>query len=397
MKRLLLITDEFQKNKRTTGQLMIDLALHLKESYEVTVITTDLTTPRDQGESQGDTYKLQKFEGIKVVRVKAIKSILSAAVRMKSHDLIFVHANDSMLYGLMGRWIRRLKGGKLVYNIQTLAPEWQAAQDTKLFNPKTSLCKWVDSRSIRKADKVILPGRDMYKTATNRRKVNRDKATVVSNWVNEEKIHVCKGQCRYGCIGDFVKLYKTNERFTFMYSGDITLNHDLENIIKVMGSFKDVPDMQFIFAGAGPLLENLKTYTKNHNITNIGFYQPIENQVLQCALNSADVHIISNYKGIKGVSVPLSIYEILGVGKPAMAIVESGSETQMVIDETGCGKWVQPMDYVEMTEQIQWFYDNQKEAREMGLAGRAFLDENLSQANALKKVAATLRQVVESE
>ena len=104
------------------------------------------------------------------------------------------------------------------------------------------------------------------------------------------------------------------DKFIIMYSGNIGLYYNLENLIKVVERIKvgtktaDGQNVVFAFVGAGSVLYKLKNYAKEHYMDNVTFI-PYQDKVdLIYSLNAGDVHWCVNAKGIKGVSCPSNVY-----------------------------------------------------------------------------------------
>ena len=57
------------------------------------------------------------------------------------------------------------------------------------------------------------------------------------------------------------------------------------------------------------------------------------------SLNASDIYIVTNAKGIKGVSVPSKIYGILAVNKPIGGILEKGSVAWRIIEDSKVVFW----------------------------------------------------------
>lgn len=85
---------------------------------------------------------------------------------------------------------------------------------------------------------------------------------------------------------------------------------------------------------------------------NVVFIPFQEKKDLIYSLNTADVHIVTNAKGVKGVSVPSKIYGILAVNKPIWGILEEGSEAWRIIEESQCGVLVHAGDYAAMESSL---------------------------------------------
>ena len=201
----------------------------------------------------------------------------------------------------------------------------------------------------------------------------------------------------------FKKEFGLENKFVIMYSGNIGLYYDLENLIKVLKSFRkgythsgiweegpktaDGRDVVFAFIGAGSVLDNLVLYVKKHQFKNIVFipYQNKENLIY--SLNAGDVHWCVNAKGIKGVSVPSKVYGIMAVAKPILGVLEMGTEIRCLIEDACCGICCEPGEYEKVKENIRWFIKNADtdKIKRMGKNGRNYLVNNLSKDEAIRK------------
>ncbi|MCQ2520984.1 MAG: glycosyltransferase [Lachnospiraceae bacterium] len=172
-----------------------------------------------------------------------------------------------------------------------------------------------------------------------------------------------------------------------MYSGNIGLYYDLANLIRVMEVFKKDDSIAFFFAGEGSLLEHLKKYVAEHGLHNVKFAPYQKKSALSYSLNVADVHLVVNAKGIKGVSVPSKLYGCMAAGKPVLGILEKDSEARMIIEESGCGKCVDPGDYKAIKALMKEFISRKQDASlpQMGMDGRRFLEEKLTKDISIRK------------
>ena len=184
----------------------------------------------------------------------------------------------------------------------------------------------------------------------------------------------------------FKKKYGLEGKFVVMYSGNIGLYYDLENLIKVIEKYgrgtktPDGREVVFAFVGAGSVLDKLVLYVKENHMDNVVFIPYQEKSNLIYSLNAGDVHWCVNAKGIKGVSCPSKAYGIMAAGKPILGVLELGSEVRCLIEDTGCGLCCEPGEYDKVEDNIRWFIDNanSKEISDMGIRGRETLEKNLT-------------------
>lgn len=403
-KKMLMLANYFHPEYASTGQLMTELCEYLIKDFDITVIAN---IPSYNEGSGSKAYKEKKFyyetyKGINIIRVPVpkvnkkskasrIKYILVYALnaframfKAEKPDIIYTISQPPILGGFLGLLGKVFRGSKLVYNIQDFNPEQAEAISYNKSKSINNIARWVDNRTCKAADAVIVVGRDMLDKLHNRCKsIDKKKTYVINNWINENEVHpLVKEDAE---VGSFIEANGLKGKFVIMYSGNIGLYYDLENIIKVIGEFKNYDDMRFVFIGEGAQKENLADYCMENAINNVVFlpYQPKERIVY--SLNSADVHLVTNQKGIKGVSVPSKIYGVMAVGKPVLGVLENGSEAQLLIENSGCGLSVEPKDYDGIKGLIQWFYDNRDKAESMGSKGRSYLEANLKMCDSLEK------------
>ena len=92
------------------------------------------------------------------------------------------------------------------------------------------------------------------------------KTVMINNWIDENEIYPLAEN--HPKVLEFRKQYGLDGKFVIMYSGNIGLYYDLENLIRVIERFepnaktKDGREVVFAFVGAGSVLSTLKNYVK---------------------------------------------------------------------------------------------------------------------------------------
>lgn len=412
-KKIAFVINYFYPDFASTGQLLTELCLDLQEDFEITVIAAQ---PGYAGEQTKTTKLFEEdyLENIKVIRIRLpkvdktskmsrMKYIFSyfmlanlALWKEKGVDAIYTISQPPVLGGLIGTIGKLLKRSKHIYNIQDFNPEQAAAVSYTNKQSVFKLAKKVDMLTCSYSDCVIVVGNDMSETLKKRfenKKVPHH--VVINNWTNEDEILPLEKKDVH--IQRFLKENNLQNKFIIMYSGNIGLYYDLENIIKVTEHFKRYEDLAFVFIGEGAVKQKMQSFVEEKEISNVHFlpYQPKE--FIKYSLNAADVHLVVNQKGIKGVSVPSKIYGVMAAGKPILGVLEQGSEAQMLIAKGKCGVVVEPQDYQEITEQIEYLYKLEKEKLlNLGFNGRDYLDQHLKREISINKYRETLHNVLQS-
>ena len=415
-KKLLIYAHYYAPDAASTGQILQDMAEGMKDTFDVTVICT---VPSYTGTIEAK-YKEKKIyeeelNGVKILRVPVpefsksskksrIKNLLAYYTQAKKvtkkvgpQDYVFTISQPPVMGGMLGLYgkkkIRTENGGhpKFIYCIQDFNPEQIEATGYVKMKPVMKIAMCLDKKSCRKSDLVITVGRDLVDTLKNRFKgVEVPKYTMINNWIDEKQIYPLDPSDPG--INEFKQNYGLENKYIIMYSGNIGLYYDLEGLIKVIEKFNgsktpDGRNVVFAFVGAGSVLDKLTAYVKEHNMDSVKFIPYQDKDKLIYSLNAADVHWCVNAKGIKGVSCPSKFYGIAGVAKPVLAVLEKGSEVEILINEIGCGKVSEPGDYKAVEDNIRWFIENadSRELADMGTKGHDYLVKNLTKDISVSK------------
>lgn len=409
-KKLLIYAHYYIPDVASTGQILKELSEGMLENFDITIICA---VPSYTG-TITQNYKVKKYyyetiNGVKVIRVRVtefskdnkssrIKNILHyflramcATFKAGRVDYVFSISQPPILGGLLGvwgMWMNRLRGksAKLIYNIQDFNPEQTMAVGYSKNKLVLKVMLMLDNFSCKCSGKVIVVGRDMVETLKNRFKLRKmPEYTYINNWINEKEIYPLSSD-NEGVVA-FKKKYGLENKFIIMYSGNIGLYYDLENLMKVIRKFRDRADVVFAFVGSGSVKDKLILYKEKHKMENVVFIPYQDKKDLIYSLNAGDVHWCVNSAGIKGVSVPSKLYGIMGVGKPVLGVLEKGSEARLIIEETGCGYVTEPREYEEIKIIIQKFIDktNKKTFDVMGQRGRDYLMKSLTKDVSVEK------------
>lgn len=296
--------------------------------------------------------------------------------------------------GLLGVWGKWMKHAKYIYNIQDFNPEQVLAVGYTKSKLITDAMMWFDKFSCKRSDLIITVGRDLVETVENRFKGKKvPKTVMINNWIDENEIYPLNE--RNERVVAFKKKYGLDGKFVIMYSGNIGLYYDLENLMKVVERIKpgtktaDGREVVFAFVGAGSVLDKLVLYVKERHMDNVVFIPYQDKADLIYSLNAGDVHWCVNAKGIKGVSCPSKYYGLASAARPVIGVLESGSEIRCIIEDTKGGLCCEPGEYDKVEENLRWFIDNagSEELKAMGARGRENLEKNLTRNVSVRKYA----------
>ena len=412
-KKLLIYAHYYIPDTASTGQILRELAEGMLDEFDVTVICV---VPSYLGTVE-DKYKTQMFyreniNGVDILRIRVpefsktntisrIKNILTyffgamiATFKVGKQDYVFSISQPPILGGLLGVWGKWMKHAKYIYNIQDFNPEQVLAVNFSKNKLITGAMMFFDKFSCRQSDLIITVGRDLVQTVHNRFKGKKvPKTVMINNWIAEKEIYPM--EANHPKVMAFKEKYGLQDKFVIMYSGNIGMYYDLENLMKVIEGIKpgtktaEGKEVAFAFVGAGTVLDKLVAYKEEKHMDNVVFIPYQDKADLIYSLNAGDVHWCVNAKGIKGVSCPSKYYGIAAAAKSVLAVLEKDSEIRCVIEETEGGLCAEPGDYEAVAKNLQWFIDNAGTGKvvEMGVRSRENLVQNLSRDVSVKKYA----------
>lgn len=416
--RLLIFAHYYAPDVASTGQILKDQAEGMLSAFDVTVICT---VPSYGGyvdaQYKDKRYYYEQLNGVDIIRVRVpefIKSskfsraknilvyffgALHAARKAGPQDYIFTISQPPILGGLLGVLAKWQKRAPMIYCIQDFNPEQVIAVQYSKSRLILKAMMAADKFSCRQADLVVTVGRDLVETLEKRfHYQDVPKHIMINNWIDEKEVYPLPADNEH--VQTFRKWYGLENRFVIMYSGNIGMYYDLENLLKVLEQFPegtrsvDGRKVAFVFVGNGTARNGLFRYKEEHHMDNVFFipYQDKENLIY--SLNAADIHLCVNAKGIKGVSCPSKAYGIMAAGRPILGCLENGTEVLALIEECACGYCCEPGDYDGFATNIRRVLETSNEQlQEMGMKGRRYLEQNLTKDASVKKYIAAILSI----
>jgi glycosyltransferase involved in cell wall biosynthesis len=133
-----------------------------------------------------------------------------------------------------------------------------------------------------------------------------------------------------------------------------------------MGAMHRLPDVRFLFTGAGAQLEAVKRDAP----ANAAFRPYAPREELSASLSAADVHLVSLKPSLEGLVLPSKFYGVIAVGRPVIFVGARDGELARIIDAHRCGIVVEMGDIEGLTSAIRRLASDREEAAAMGARGR---------------------------
>lgn len=400
-KKILIHTLIFSPDGVSTAYLYNDIALAFqKNGWDVVVLST---TPHfnvveeqlaEQPMKWGvwGLYKKSSFKGISVYHVpqKKFKStwlrlvgfvywhIVSflMALFMKNIDVI-LSPSPPLTIGRLNNWLGRLKGCKVVYNVQEIYPDI-------LNKPKTSLVHKVLSKMeykvYNKSAAVTTIDQVFYDTIVDRFE-DKSRLHIIPNFVDTDLY-------RSGVSTEALdkSLFPETDSIKLLYAGNIGFAQDWEPLVKLAEKTRG-EKIEYFLIGEGVKKGWVEEQKDALGLDNLHVlpYQP--RNLMPAILAYSDLQYIFMTPESEGMGFPSKVYTIMACGRPLM--VCSGEKTPIVnfLKPIGCAKLVTNHNLEQKTDEIaKWLRSvNREKLREMGKKGENIIQENYTKEIVTKK------------
>lgn len=383
-KKILIHSLIFSPDGVSTAYLYNDIALAFqKKGYEVVVLSTTphFNVVKEQLAEQPmkwgawGLFKKSCYKGIEVFHVpqKKFKSTLLRLIGfiywhivsffvglgIKNVDVI-LSPSPPLTIGLMNLWLAKIKGCKVVYNVQEIYPDILGKKEGLVFNVLSKLERKVYNSS----DAVTTIDQVFYDTIVGRFN-EPEHLHVIPNFVDTDLYRSGVSTAELDKA-----LFPDTDSIKLLYAGNIGFAQDWEPLVRLVEKTKDL-NVEYFLIGEGVR----KSYVEEKKIE-LGLeklhvlpYQP--RHLMPAILAYSDAQYIFMTPEMEGMGFPSKVYTIMSCGRPL--VVCSGKNTPIVnfLDPTGCAKLVTTHDLEEKTDEIAgWLRTiTREQLREMGTKG----------------------------
>lgn len=342
-KKILIHSIVFSPDGVSTAYLYNDIALKLKESgYEVVVLTT--TPHYNAVASEFKKQPLRKralglyyesnFQGINVKHVyqKKYKSTIRRllgfvywhivsfmlALFEKKVDLI-LSPSPPLTIGLLNVIIAKLKGTKVIYNVQEIYPDLLIEEGGLKSKVVISFLKWMERIVYNHSNAVTTIDRIFYETIVSRFK-DKTKLHVIPNFVDTDIYKPIEKES----LELDKDLFPDTESLKIIYAGNIGHAQDWEPLIALADELRE-DAVEFFVIGEGAMKDKLLQEKEGRGLNKLHIipYQPRE--LMPSLIAYSDLQFIFMAPQTEGHGFPSKVYTIMACAKPL--IVCSGVNT----------------------------------------------------------------------
>lgn len=400
-KRILIHTLIFSPDGVSTAYLYNDIAMAFKKvGYDVVVLCT---TPhfnvveeqlKEQPMKWGiwGLYKKSQFNGIPVFHVpqKKFKTTLLRLIGfvywhivsfliglfLKKIDVI-VSPSPPLTIGRLNNWLGKLKGCKVVYNVQEIYPDILNKPETNLVH---RYLRGMEKRVYNNSAAVTTIDQMFYDKIVDRFE-DKSKLHIIPNFVDTELYHE-------GVSTEALDktLFPENGNIKLLYAGNVGWAQDWKPLVRLVEKTRDLP-VEYFLIGMGVRKKWMEEQKAALGLDKLHIldYQP--RQLMPAILAYSDLQYIFMTPEQEGMGFPSKVYTIMACGRPLL--VCSGDNTPIVnfLKPVGCAKLVTNHDLEAKTDEMyEWIKGMTREKlREMGAKGEAVIQAEYTKEIVTKK------------
>ncbi len=379
---ILLIHQAFAALDEPGGTRHHELARFLvSKGHQVTVIASPVSYLTGRGSPKGG----ETLNGITILRPRVYAALhksffhrllaffsfalssFFAGLGVQNVDVVW-GTSPPIFQGWTAWLLARLKGAKFLFEVRDLWPDFAIAVGV-LKNPtliKMSL--WLERFLYRSADQVMVNSPGYVEHVSSR---GAQRVELIPNGADPEMFNPLDMGSQFRASNHL------QNRFVVLYAGAHGISNDLEVVLEAAVLLARRLDIHFVLLGDGKEKANLQARARELGVRNVTFLPPVPKSEMGAALAGADACVailkpLDEYK----TTYPNKVFDYMAAGRPVILAIDG--VIREVVEAAGCGLFCQPGDPQALAEAVLKLAANRDAALQMGLAGRAYLEQHFS-------------------
>jgi glycosyltransferase involved in cell wall biosynthesis len=301
---------------------------------------------------------------------------------VKNVDLVW-GTSPPIFQGVTAWALARIKRAKFLFEVRDLWPQFAIAVGV-LKNPVLiALTEWLEGFLYRRSDQVVVNSPGFLAHVSGR---GAKRVALIPNGADPSMFD----PNRAGEL--FRESNHLQDKFVALYAGAHGMSNDLQTLLEsarlLVGK-----NIQIVFVGDGKEKPALIAHAKKMNLTNTTFLPSIPKTEMAEVLAGADACIailkpLEEYKR----TYPNKVFDYMATGRPVALAIDG--VIREVVESAGCGYFASPGDAAALADVIAKLAEDKLKAREMGLKGRKYLEENFSRDKVADQLMSLLDEMV---
>lgn len=354
-KKILIHSIVFSPDGVSTAYLYNDIALKFIESgYDVVVLTTtphynvldDELLKQPMVPKWWGIYYESKFHDIRVIHVpqKKFKSFFLRALGflywhflslilglLQSNISLILSPSPPLTIGVINIIIGKIKGAKVIYNVQEIYPDFLINQGSMTFKPMLNLLKSIERFVYNRSSVITTIDAVFYDTIIPRFK-DPSKLKIIPNFVDTD---LFKPLPVNEWSLDNALFPKKEGVLKVMYAGNIGHAQDWEPLIAIAKRLLGYT-IEFWIIGEGVKKDDLNQQIQQFSLNNVHLIPYQKREQMPSLISYADIHFIFMSPEMEGQGFPSKVYTIMACAKPLLVISGKGTPIHNFLEPANC-------------------------------------------------------------
>jgi glycosyltransferase involved in cell wall biosynthesis len=309
---------------------------------------------------------------------------------VKNVDVVW-GTSPPIFQGVTAWMLARLKGAKFLFEVRDLWPKFAIAIGVLTSPTLIRMSEWLERFLYKRADRIMVnsPGFLNHVTAVlsvSRSKDGLARVILVPNGADPSMFDPADTGA------DFRRAHGLENKFVALYAGAHGMSNDLGVVLDAAKILREevtvtlevtvtssARPIQIVLLGDGKEKPVLQARAKELGLTNVTFVDSVPKSEMPSALAAADacIAILKPLKEYK-TTYPNKVFDYMAAGRPVVLAIDG--VIREVVEAAGCGLFAAPGDPSALAGAIRTLAADEVKSRQMGLAGRKYLEEHFSRA-----------------
>lgn len=310
---------------------------------------------------------------------------------VKNVDVVW-GTSPPIFQGVTAWALARLKDAKFLFEVRDLWPQFAIAVGVLTSPILIRMSEWLERFLYRRADQVMVNSPGFRKHVEDR---GAKRAELIPNGADPSMFDPTDDGIA------FRQFHNLEGKFVVLYAGAHGISNDLSVVLDAAKILQNVtvtskvtvtPDIHFVLLGDGKEKANLQTQAGKMGLTNVTFAPSVPKVEMAGALAAANACIailkpLDEYK----TTYPNKVFDYMAAGRPVVLAIDG--VIREVVEAAGCGIFAEPGDPSALAKAIQMLVSYKDKARQMGMDGRKYLEENFSRSVIGEKLLGLLEEL----
>lgn len=278
----------------------------------------------------GNSKKSSIFHRLFAKCLAAVNLAWSVAQRVRRGETVFSGTNPEILFFLLAllKPVIGFRWHVLVHDVfpENLIPAEILKKENFLYRMLKLIFDWVYAQP----DQLFVIGRDMKFLVDEKTRLP-ERSFFIHNWVDSGKVVPSPK-----ADSELVKNLGWENKTVFQFFGNIGRVQGIRSLLDAISLVKS-DNAAFLFIGSGVCAALVSAYQKNNPEKSFCYLGEIPQEKKDEGLSACDVALITLEAGMYGLGVPSKAYFSMAAGRPILAVMDTGSEVSLMVEEEKIG------------------------------------------------------------